>query len=118
MRKTVGILIFGVALAAASFGARALSDSDSSAASVVTVHIKDSAFAPQALEVKVGQTVVFNNEDDVAHNVTDNSDKALKSGDIGGGKSWKYTFTQTGEYSYLCTYHPWMKGKITVIADK
>jgi plastocyanin len=61
--------------------------------------------------VQTGQTVVFQNDDDVPHNVTAD---AFKSGDVNGGKSWKYTFTKAGTYAYVCTYHPGMKGSITV----
>ena len=32
------------------------------------------------------------------------------------GKSWIFTFTSTGEYDYFCTIHPWMLGKVTVLA--
>jgi plastocyanin len=76
-----------------------------------TVHIKDFAFKPQALTVHAGDTVVFQNDDDVIHNV---SADAFKSGDIAGGKSWSYTFSKSGTYAYVCTYHPGMQGTITV----
>lgn len=75
------------------------------------VHIKDFAFKPQTLTVQAGDTVVFQNDDDVAHNVTAD---AFKSGDIAGGKSWSYTFLKPGTYAYVCTYHPGMQGTITV----
>lgn len=77
------------------------------------VQMKDFSFKPDALTVHPGDTVVFQNEDGVAHNVTGDS---LKSGDIGPGKSWKYTFSKPGTYSYVCTYHPGMQGTITVTA--
>ncbi|HKU67211.1 MAG TPA: cupredoxin family copper-binding protein [Candidatus Baltobacteraceae bacterium] len=75
------------------------------------VHMSDYAFKPQMLTVQPGDTVVFQNDDDVTHNVTAD---AFKSGDIAGGKSWKYTFTKSGVYPYVCTYHPGMQGTITV----
>jgi plastocyanin len=43
----------------------------------------------------------------------------LKSGDIDGGKTWKYTFSEAGSYAFVCTYHPWMKGTIAAVpADR
>lgn len=75
------------------------------------VHMTNYSFKPQMLTVQLGQTVVFQNDDDVPHNVTTD---AFKSGDINGGKSWKYTFTKPGVYQYVCTYHPGMQGTITV----
>lgn len=29
-------------------------------------------------------------------------------------ESWSYTFEEVGEYDYLCTPHPYMKGKVIV----
>lgn len=77
------------------------------------VKMSDFAFKPDTLTVQAGQTVVFENDDDVTHNVTAD---AFKSGDVDGGKSWKYTFSKAGTYDYVCTYHPGMKGTITVTA--
>jgi plastocyanin len=82
-----------------------------SAPQTATVHMTDFAFKPDKLSVQVGDTVVFQNDDDATHNVTADS---FKSGDIGSGKSWKYTFSKAGTYTYVCTYHPGMQGTITV----
>lgn len=79
------------------------------------VHMSDFAFKPDTLTVQAGQTVVFQNDDDVAHNVTAD---AFTSGDVDGGKSWKHTFDKAGTYAYVCTYHPGMKGTITVTAGE
>ncbi len=76
----------------------------------VTVNIKDMQFAPSSLTVHVGDVVQFKNSDDVVHNVTGGP---LHSGDIEGGKTWSFRFTTAGTYSFVCTYHPWMKGSIT-----
>jgi len=76
------------------------------------VHMKGSSFQPQSASVKVGQTVVFVNDDTETHNVVA-ADNGITSGDIAGGKSWQYKFTAAGTYNYVCTYHPWMKGTIT-----
>ncbi len=75
------------------------------------VHMTGYSFKPQMLTVAAGDTVVFENDDDVTHDV---SADAFKSGDITSGKSWKYTFTKSGVYQYVCTYHPGMSGTITV----
>ena len=39
---------------------------------------------------------------------------AFDSHDIAGGKSWKYTARKAGEYAYICTLHPNMKGTLKV----
>ena len=34
------------------------------------------------------------------------------------GESWSFTFDESGTYDYFCTIHPWMIGKVTVIATQ
>ena len=84
-----------------------------SASQTATVHMSDFSFKPDKLTVQAGETVVFQNDDDATHNVTAD---AFKSGDVGSGKSWSYTFSKPGTYTYVCTYHPGMQGTITVSA--
>lgn len=79
--------------------------------------MKSFAFDPASASVNAGQKVVFTNDDDATHNVVA-SDDNINSGDIAAGKSWSYTFTKAGTYKYVCTYHPWMKGEITVTNSK
>ena len=117
MIRPLSILVCAVALSAASSVSPALSQNDPSLDPAATVHMKGSVFDPQSTYVKVGQTVVFDNDDQVTHNVTD-TDKGISSGDVGAGKTWQYTFKRAGDYHYVCTYHPWMKGEITVSKGK
>ncbi|HET7814062.1 MAG TPA: cupredoxin domain-containing protein [Candidatus Baltobacteraceae bacterium] len=80
-------------------------------APVLTVHIRDFAFAPSAATVHAGDTVEFVNDDPATHDVTSD---AVKSGPIAPGKHWTHTFADAGTYAYICSYHPSMKGTITV----
>lgn len=82
-----------------------------SAPAPVTVHMSDFAFHPDSLKIHTGDTVVFQNDDQAVHNV---SADAFQSGDVQPGKSWSYTFSKAGTYTYVCTYHDGMKGTITV----
>jgi plastocyanin len=70
-------------------------------------------FTPADISIPVGTTVTWTNNDDVEHTVTasDNSfgSKALESGD-----NFSYTFTQPGTYTYFCSIHPFMTGRVTV----
>jgi plastocyanin len=85
----------------------------------VTVHMPGSSYNPANVQVHAGDTVLFVNDDKIAHTVTDSaSNPSFDSKDIAAGQSWSYTFTRPGTYSYVCTYHPWMKGQITVVARK
>lgn len=109
MNKLLSAVLMGACVLLLG-GAQAAADASGKTA---TVHMSDFSFKPATLTVQAGNTVVFQNDDDATHNVTAD---AFKSGDIGGGKSWKYTFTAAGTYAYVCTYHPNMKGTITVTA--
>jgi len=81
-----------------------------------TVTIKDFAFNPGNITVKVGTKVTWTNEDSITHTVTaDNpSADAPASDNIGKGESYSFTFNKAGTYTYHCTQHPYMKGKVVV----
>lgn len=79
------------------------------------VAIKNFAFSPAALTVKVGTTVTWTNQDTDAHTVTSqNNTGPLASAALNTGQAYSYTFTKPGTYSYLCTIHPFMTATVTV----
>jgi len=80
-----------------------------------TVHMQNSAYAPDPVSIAVGQSVQFVNDDDMPHTVTAN-DKSFDSGNMDAGKTWTYTFTKAGTFTYGCTYHAWMHGTVKVSA--
>src|SRR5204863_187404 len=64
------------------------------------IHISNSSFSPAYLEVNIGATVTWINDDaEATHTVS--SDK-FESGDIPPGGSFKSTFDNTGTFSYYC----------------
>jgi plastocyanin len=82
------------------------------AATTHTVVIEGVKYEPESLTVKRGDTVVWVNKDPFPHTVT--SKGAFDSHDIAAGKSWKYTASKAGEFAYVCTLHPNMKGTLSV----
>lgn len=79
------------------------------------VDIKNFAFAPAVLTVKVGTKVTWTNQDSDAHTVTSQKNSGpLSSPALSTGQSFSYTFTAPGTYSYLCTIHPFMTATVTV----
>jgi plastocyanin len=79
------------------------------------VAIKNFAFSPASLTVKVGTTVTWINQDTDAHTVTtQNNAGPLSSQALTTGQTYSYTFTKAGTYSYLCTIHPFMTATVTV----
>jgi len=78
-----------------------------------TISIKDSVFTPNSLQVSVGTTVTWVNNDTVQHTVT--SDTSLfDSGPIAPGAKFTYTFAQAGTFAYHCTLVKSMAATITV----
>jgi plastocyanin len=77
-----------------------------------TIVIEGSAFVPDTLTVKRGDTVVWQNKDPFPHTVT--AKGAFDSREIAANRSWKYTPHKAGEFAYVCTLHPNMKGTIKV----
>jgi nitrite reductase (NO-forming) len=71
-------------------------------------------YSVNALEIAVGDTVTWTNDDaGVTHTVTA-ADGSFDSGFLAPGQSWSHTFTEAGEFEYLCTPHPWMRAKAIV----
>jgi plastocyanin len=82
-------------------------------ARVVRTSIRNMAFAQTRLEVTVGTTVEWTNDDALPHTVTAN-DRGFDSGNMAPGKSYRHTFTKAGTFNYLCALHPFMKGVVVV----
>ena len=75
------------------------------------VSMRNLQFSPVTIEVKKGDVVEWKNDDLVPHTATS---AAFDSGTIISGKSWRHTFTNAGKFSYICTFHPAMKGVMNV----
>ena len=80
---------------------------------ISTIHIKNFAFVPASVTIRPGQTVRFIEDDDAPHTVTA-TDKSYDSGNLNPKDSWNHTFATEGTYTYVCAYHPYMKGTVIV----
>jgi len=85
------------------------------AGATVSVSMKDIAFDPKDVTAKVGDKVVWTNDDDVQHNVVADSGADFKSDIFGKGGTYEYTPEAAGTIDYECTLHPGMVGKIIVV---
>jgi plastocyanin len=77
------------------------------------VTIKDFSFEPGSLTVKAGTKVTWSNEDSTSHTATAD-DGAFDTGTIKAGSKLSATLTEPGTYAYVCQFHPFMKGTVTV----
>ena len=80
---------------------------------VHTVTIEAMKYSPERLTVHAGDTVVWINKDLFPHTVTDVS-KRFDSHEIKPNASWRYVAKAHGQYAYVCTLHPSMKGALVV----
>jgi plastocyanin len=86
----------------------------SSSSKTVQVKMQNTAFSPASISAKVGQTIVWTNEDSFDHNVTAKKGENFKSKNFGQGQTYSYKLDKPGTISYVCTIHPGMQGTITV----
>ena len=77
-------------------------------------------YVPPEITVKAGNTLTWKNDDTAIHTATSGKD-ATPNGKfdtslISPGQSSKPQTmpSEPGEYSYFCTLHPWMTGKVIV----
>src|SRR5947208_6828200 len=73
-----------------------------------SVSLKNLSYNPAELNVAVGDTVVWSNDDSVTHSVTGGP---LNSPDLTPGAKYTFTFTAPGTVDYHCRFHPDMQGK-------
>jgi plastocyanin len=82
------------------------------------VTIKLFQYQPRRIEVQAGTTVTWLNEDEIFHTVTavapENKGGGFAASLDGKGKSFSFTFSQPGIYTYYCDRHEHMRGEIEV----
>lgn len=77
------------------------------------VTIEGTKFDAADVTVTTGDSVVWVNKDPYPHTATSKTG-GFDSKDIATGKSWKYVARKKGDFAYVCTIHPSMKGTIHV----
>ena len=82
----------------------------------VQVAIANFAFDPPTLEIPIGTTVTWTNNDSAPHTAT-SSDGVWDSGILNTGDTFSYTFDQAGTFNYICSVHPNMTAQIVVTAS-
>ncbi len=85
------------------------------AAEASTVQIENYQFLPNTLTIPVGASVTWINRDGDVHTVAaDDTPQTFKSAGLDTDDKFSFTFTKPGTYSYHCSVHPHMTGKIIV----
>ena len=76
------------------------------------VGIADFKFTPPDVKVPVGGSVVWTNNDNQPHTAT--SAGSFDAGAIQPGASATVAFQTAGTFTYICSFHPFMTGTVTV----
>jgi plastocyanin len=76
-------------------------------------------YDPKTLQIPVGATVLWVNEDSTMHTVTSGNSQegpngVFDSSIIAAGDAFEFIFTSQGKEDYYCIVHPWMTGSIEV----
>jgi plastocyanin len=79
----------------------------------VEIKIDNFSFSPATLTVKAGTQITWANHDDMAHTVV-SEDKSFKSKVLDTDEKFSFTPTTPGTYTYFCSIHPRMTGKLVV----
>lgn len=80
----------------------------------VSVGIKDIKFVPASITAKVGQKIVWTNNEAVPHNVTATDGADFASETMQKDDTFEYTPTKAGTITYVCTIHSGQNGEIEV----
>jgi plastocyanin len=76
-------------------------------------------YLPYEVDVAVGATVTWSNDDIAVHTVTSGNpssgvDELFDSSIFMSGDSFEFTFNDAGTFDYFCMVHPWMAGIVNV----
>jgi len=86
-------------------------------AAMSDVEVKVFQFRPGRLDVKIGRSVTWVNQDDINHTVTSAPQSpggAFDATLAGKGSTTTVTFAKRGVYPYFCSRHQAMRGEIRV----
>jgi len=77
---------------------------------------KDKLFSPATVTIKKGDTLVFENDDDVVHNIMSTTGGSeFNLGAQKPGAKVSQTFSKAGEVLVICAIHPRMKLTVNVV---
>ena len=85
----------------------------SAASPAADVKIDNFSFTPATLTVKAGTQITWTNGDDIPHTVV-SDEQAFKSKVLDTDEKFSFTPSKAGTYSYFCSIHPKMRGKLVV----
>lgn len=111
--RTLGVTAALVCAAVLASCARLQPPADRPPAKTHNVTMEGMAFQPSVIAVAPGDTIVWVNRDMVPHSAT--SDTAgFDSKVVQAHGSWRTSIERTGDFEYVCSFHPLMTAKVQV----
>jgi plastocyanin len=112
--KRLALRIYAAAVAGLVLaGAAASSGQVKTDAKTFVVTMQITGFEPQMLTVASGDRVIWVNNDLFPHTATAD-DKTFDSHSVAPSGKWTFVAGKRGTYTYICIFHPTMKGSIKV----
>ena len=110
-----GVVRVALALLVAACGAFVLPALHAAAPVPATVEVGIAKFAygPKEITVQPGTKVVWTNHDETPHTVT-SKDSSFASKGLDTDDKYEHTFATEGDFTYICTVHPFMTGVVHV----
>jgi plastocyanin len=109
--RALGLTVLLTALA--STACLAEDSNNAGTGPVATVSMDHNTFIPSEITVAPGTTVTWVNNETMPHTVVD-PNKAFRSKTLAKDARFSFTFTTAGDFDYVCSIHPNMKGKVIV----
>jgi plastocyanin len=79
----------------------------------MTVEIRKFAFEPKQITVAPGTKVIWINRDETPHQIK-TGDGSFTSTAMDTNDQYERVFAKEGDFSYVCTLHPFMTGVVHV----
>ena len=111
--RSLLIAMLGFALILAVVLRSATATGQAAPAQATQITVDNFTFSPEIAEVSVNSTVNWTNKDDVPH-VIASTDGMFRSKGLDTDDHYSFKFTKPGTYSYYCSIHPKMTGKVIV----
>jgi plastocyanin len=105
-------VVYRLLLSAAMVFVFAIAKASAGEPEVRTVVVKDLAFNPDSIELHVGDTVDWENQDIFVHSATAGNGSFEVELQLGG--HGRIVVKAPGVIAYYCKYHPGMKGELRV----
>lgn len=102
-------------------------NNSSTGAKTYNVVIRGLSFIPTPIDITVGDTVIWTNNDTVSHTITSDAQSSdsqtaasgssteLHSETLAPGQTYTHKFTTAGVYRYHCSIHTYMRGAVVVL---